>query len=105
MDENRIGKKAEKILGKAIAQLREQKGMTTLELGRAINEKRQEVEKYEAGGFVPLTVLEAIALVLDSQIRKQQIRRISFLRKLEIEKKVEQEELCDIYRTLFSDDD
>lgn len=100
----RIGKAAEIVLGKAIERTRLMQQMSQLALGRKTNQKQQQIAKYEAGEFVPLPVLEAIGEALSCPIPKRVIRRISFLRKLEIETEIEQEELIPLYETLFSED-
>ncbi len=88
---------AEITLGKNLARLRQSQDITRLQLGRMVNKKEQEIEKYEKGEFVPLPVLEDIAKALGEPIPKKIIRRISFLRKLEMETGIEQEELADLY--------
>ena len=104
MNKKWIPNKAEILLGKKIEQMRQRKGMTCLQLGRKINKKEQEVRKYENGEFVPLPVLEEIASALDVPIQKKLIRRISFLRKLEMETKIEQEDLVDLYNEVMSEE-
>lgn len=100
-----IGHKAELLLGKNIERLRLSKKISRMQIGKKINATEQQVAKYESGEFVPLTVLEAIAEILDMPIQKRVIRRISFLRKLEKETKIEQEELLELYNAIFSDQD
>lgn len=95
---------AERMLGKKIERLRLVKQMSRMQLGRKINETEQQIAKYETGEFVPLTVLEAIASALGEPIQKKYIRRISFLRKLEIETQVEQEELAGLYSEILPED-
>jgi transcriptional regulator with XRE-family HTH domain len=95
--------KAERILGKKIERLRLMKQVSRMQLGRKINETEQQIAKYESGEFIPLTVLEAIAEALGEPIQKKYIRRISFLRKLEIETQIEQEELSDLYQEILPD--
>ena len=94
---------AEILLGQCIEQARLKCGLTRRELARAINEKEQQVVKYESGGFVPLPQIEAITEALGDPVQKKYIRRISFLRKLEKETGTEQVELFDLYREVFAD--
>ena len=96
--------KAEIILGKTVEALRISKQVTRSQLGRKINKLEQQVAKYEKGEFIPLPVLEAIYEALGEPIPKRIIRRISFLRKLEMETDVEQEELCALYNELNEED-
>jgi transcriptional regulator with XRE-family HTH domain len=96
--------KAEILLGKEIEKLRRKKDLTRMQLGKIINQKEQQVAKYEAGAaLVPMSMLELIADSLDAPIQKRVIRRISLLRKIEIDTEVEQEELVEIYSTLFDE--
>jgi uncharacterized protein (UPF0335 family) len=99
----RIGRAAELLLGEVLMKERMVRGLSRMEIGRKINKKEQEVAKFEAGEFIPLPVLEAYAEALGEPIQKKYIRRISFLRKWEIEKKEEQHELVEIYRALFEE--
>jgi transcriptional regulator with XRE-family HTH domain len=101
MAKNGIGEAAEILLGKKIEELRVKNGMTHKELGKKIGQIEQQIKKYEAGAFIPLKILEELALALNSQIRKRQIRRISNLRKLEIETGIEQTELLEIYEEVL----
>lgn len=100
----RIGKSAERMLGQLIEQKRRACGLSQMDLGRRINQKQQQIVKYEAGEFVPLPVLEAICAALDTTAPKRLIRRISFLRKLEMETETEQAELIPLYHEIFSSD-
>lgn len=94
---------AELVLGQCIELARRRAGLNRKQLGQLINENEQQITKYETGGFVPLTKIEDIAIALDSPIQKKYIRRVSFLRKLEMETGTEQTELCELYRSLFED--
>jgi len=104
MNKKWVPNKAEILLGKKIEKMRLRRGMSPLQLGREINQKEQQIKKYENGEFVPLPVLEEIASVLDVPIQKKLIRRISFLRKLEMETKIEQEDLVDLYNEVMSEE-
>jgi transcriptional regulator with XRE-family HTH domain len=95
---------AELALGKRIALLRKKRDMTYLQVGRIVNEKIQQLERYEKGALVPVVRLEHIAEALGSPIQKRIIRKIVFLRKLEKETSTIQEELIDIYNSLFVED-
>lgn len=94
---------AELVLGQRIEDARKAVGLTRREMGRKIRETEQQIAKYESGGFVPLPKIEAIGEVVGDPVQKRIIRRISNLRKLEIEKGIEQHELSDIYAELFTD--
>lgn len=100
---DRLGREAERVLGEVLMKERMVRGLSRLDVGKKINKKEQEIAKFEAGEFIPLPVLEAYAEALGEPIQKKFIRRISFLRKLEIEKKEEQHELVEIYRALFEE--
>ena len=77
-----------------------------MQLGRKINQTEQQIVKYESGSvLVPLPIVEKIANALDEPITKKIIRKISTLRKLEVEKKTEMaDELIDLYNQAFPDD-
>ncbi len=91
-------------LGEHIERLRLARGLTRMQLAREINVTQQQVEKYEQGAFVPIPMLEAIGLALDNQIPKRIIRRISNLRKIEIEQSTEQAELLELYAEAFEEE-
>ena len=97
--------RAEIALGKTIERIRTAKGLTRKQLGKKICEMEQQVAKYEKGALVPLAKLDTIGKKLDEEIPKKIIRRISTLRKIEFEKKIEQEELIEIYSALFPEDE
>lgn len=101
---NRIGKTAEIHLGKKIEKLRLSKNVTRKQLGHKINETERQIMKFETGEMLPIPILENIAKVLGEEIPKRIIRRISLLRKVEMETKVEQLELIDLYNEAFHDD-
>ena len=100
-NEYRTGKSAEIILGKELEKLRVAKGLTRMQLGRKIKVTDQQVARYEAGDFVPMSVLESIAEALGEPIQKRIIRRISILRKIEMEMQEEPEELAALYQEMF----
>jgi ribosome-binding protein aMBF1 (putative translation factor) len=99
----RLGRAAELVLGEVLLKERMVRGFSRMEIGKRINKKEQEIAKFESGEFVPLPVLEAFAEAMGVPLQKKIIRRISFLRKWEIEKKEEQHELAEIYRTMFEE--
>lgn len=92
-------RKSNIILGKNIERLRIIKNITSMELGRQINQTKQQVVKYERGEvLVPLPILERIGATFEESVPKKIIRKICFTRKLEFEKKIElTEELIDLY--------
>lgn len=94
---------AELVLGQRIEAARKACGLSRRELARIIRETEQQIAKYEAGAFVPLPKIEAIGEAVGDRVEKRTIRRISNLRKLEMEKGAEQHELCDLYAELFRD--
>ena len=75
-----------------------------MDLGKKINKTKQQIEKYEKGDFVPLPIIEKIAVALDAPIKKKIIRKISNLRKIEIETQQTQEELIDWYNEILQRD-
>lgn len=99
----RTANEAEQHLGKLIERLRLQQGLTRMQLAREINVTQQQLEKYEQGAFIPLPMLEAIGEALDNPVPKRIIRRISNLRKLEIEHSMDQPELIDLYTEAFDE--
>ncbi len=101
---DRIGKKAEIALGKAIAELRMAKGMKHMELGKIINATQRQMVLYEKGDFIPLARLEQIGEALGAPIDKRTIRRISILRKMEKDNKEQQDELETLYQQMFAGD-
>lgn len=94
---------AERILGEHIFEIRQQCQLSRRELALRIGEKEQAITKYEGGGFVPLPSIEALGEAFNKPVEKKTIRRISFLRKLEKEKGIEQLELIPLYQSLFLD--
>lgn len=93
---------ASKLLGSRIKALRLHLGMTPLDLGRKVNQPLQQIVKFEEGHFIALAMLEELGLALGAPIAKKIIRRISFLRKLELELGEEQSDLAEIYGELFA---
>ena len=94
---------AEEVLGRELARLRRIKGVNARDLAKKIRETEQQIKRYEAGTFVPLPVLEALTDAMGEPIQKRDIRRISNLRKLEMEGHDVMDELCDLYREVFAD--
>jgi transcriptional regulator with XRE-family HTH domain len=94
------------VLGKNIERLRLLKNMSCAQLGRKINQTKQHIVRYECGeALVPLTVLEDIAFTLDEPIAKKIIRRISIVRKLEVENNTEMaDELIALYDIALPED-
>lgn len=95
---------AELVLAKRIEAARTEAGISRREMARILREPEQQIVKYESGGFVPLPKIEAIGEALGEPVTKRTIRRISNLRKLEMEKGIEQHELSDLYAILFTDE-
>lgn len=94
------------ILGKRIELIRTAKNMTRMQLGSIINQTLQQVQRYECGAaLVSLPVLEKIASAFDEPVAKKIIRRISIVRKLEVERKTEMsDELIDLYNQALPED-
>jgi transcriptional regulator with XRE-family HTH domain len=99
-------KKSNIFLGKNIEQLRFTENISYTQLGQKINKTKQQIIKYERGeDLVPLPVLEDIATELGQPIAKKIIRRISAVRKLEIENDIEMaDELIALYSQILSSD-
>lgn len=94
---------AEEVLGKELAKLRRIKAVNARDLARTIRETEQQIRRYEAGAFIPLPVLEALTEALGEPIQKRDIRRMSNLRKLEMEGNDVMDELVALYQELFED--
>ncbi len=92
---------ADLFLGQRIRTYREHRGMTVLQLGRAVNQPYQQIEKYEAGLRIPAPVLEELGDVLDMRVHKRLIRQIIAARKREEATEEEQPELLAIYDEAF----
>ena len=92
-------KKSNIVLGKNIERLRLIKNMSSMQLGRKVKQTRQKIIKYECGAtLVRLAMLENIACALDEPIPKKIIRKISIVRKLEVENDTEMaDELIALY--------
>lgn len=106
MARKKIVSKSQIILGRNIERLRLKKEITRMQLGRKINKTLQQIERYERGDFVPLPIMESIGLALGEPVQKKIIRRISFLRKLETEEAIDQEEeLIELYNEAFPEDE
>lgn len=100
-------KKSDLVLGKSIEKLRMLKDVSRRQLGRIINKNEQKIQKYETGqDFVPLPIMEKIAIALDQPVNKKIIRRISFIRKTEFEENVQlDDELILLYEEAFHIDE
>ena len=92
-------KKSNIALGKNIERLRLIKNMSSMQLGRNINQTRQKILRYECGAaLVSLSMLENIACALGEPIPKRIIRKMSIVRKLEVENDTEMaDELIALY--------
>lgn len=106
MARKRPSSKSDVVLGKKMEARRLQLGMTRPQLAKKINETFQQIERYEQGyDRIPMSMLEDIALALLSPVPKKLIRRIVFVRKLEIEQETELEELIELYQSVFDEDE
>lgn len=92
-------KKSDIILGKNIERLRISKDLSRKDLSGTLKLTLQQIQKYECGrDLVPLPMLEKIAIALGEPIVKKIIRRISVVRKLEVERNTQMvDELIDLY--------
>lgn len=92
----------EHYLGQLLQAARKAQGLTPKQLGHAVNVTLQQITRYEEGAFIPLPLIENLTGALGQRAPKKLIRRISFLRKLEAEKKQDHaQELCDLYDEVF----
>lgn len=98
---NVTANEAQILLGKKIERLRNVRGLTRMQLGKAINETEQQVGRFEAGGFIPINTLERIGEALQNRIPKKIIRRISDYRAYEINEKTQAPELIELYNLAF----
>lgn len=98
---NAVNFTAQQLLGSELKRVREEQEMPCKKLARIVNVTDTQIRKFEAGAFVPMAMLEALAEALGEPIPKRIIRRISNLRKMEIEDHEPQDELKQIYTTLF----
>ena len=95
-------RQSEIFLGQKLKQLRNSIEMTQLELGKKTNDLSQQIDRYEAGAFIPLPKLEELAEALGTRIPKKIIRKISTERKLEVETASERnEQLIGLYSLAF----
>lgn len=92
---------AQVLLGQKIEMYRKREGLTKLQLGKIINETEQQIGRFESGAFVPIATLEKIGKALNNRIEKRIIRRISYYRTEELESKVDQPDLLDLYEDAF----
>jgi|GEM_PF-1865643 len=98
-------RKSDIFLGKRIKELRTQLDMTQMQLGRAVNDLCQQIDRYEDGAFMPLPKIEEIAEALGSRIPKKIIRRISIERKLQAEDGMDRsEQLIELYSEAFPEE-
>ena len=99
-------KKSNIILGKNIERIRIAKNMTRMQLGRKVNQVEQQIIKYESGtDLIALPMLEKMGSALDEPIAKKIIRKICFVRKLEVDKKIDlTDELIDLYNQALPED-
>lgn len=89
------------VLGKNIWRWRDHLGLGPRDISKKLNMTEKQYLLLERGAFVPLPKLEIIGKVLGQPVQKRDIRRISFLRKLEKETGVEQVDLVDIYNEIL----
>ena len=94
---------AQIFLGEQIKKLRESRSVSIKELGKLINVPDQQVVKYEAGAFVPISMLETISKKLGAEIPKKYIRQISAAREREKDGSDEQELLLELYEQAFEE--
>jgi transcriptional regulator with XRE-family HTH domain len=89
-------------LGRNIQKMRIAKDMSRKQLGKIVNKPEQQIALYESGDFVSLPMIEAIGEALGEPVEKKIIRRISFVRKLEVEQNTQmEEELTELYNAAF----
>lgn len=91
-------------LGELLHKLREHKNVSRKELGKMVKVTEQQIAKYEAGAFVPMAMLENLSTSLGEQIPKKLIRRISALRKIELQEEEEIAELIEVYEEALDPD-
>ena len=89
------------VLGKNIWRLRDSLGLGPRDIGKKLRITEKQYLHLEMGALVPLPSLEIIGKALGHPVQKKYIRKISFLRKLEMETNVEQTELVEIYNYIF----
>ena len=88
---------AQILLGKKLEQYRKAAGLTRMQLGKIVKEPEQKIGKFEAGGFVPIEMLELLGETLGNRIQKKIIRQISKYRAIEIEERIDAPELSILY--------
>lgn len=89
------------VLGKNIWRLRDSLGLGPRDIGKKLKMTEKQYLQLERGALVPLPKLEIIGKILGHPVQKRDIRRISFLRKLEMETQIEQVDLIGIYNEIF----
>lgn len=89
------------VLGKNIWRWRDHLGLGPRVLGKKLKMTEKQYLQLEMGALVPLPKLEIIGKILGNPVQKRDIRRISFLRKLEKETGVEQVGLVEIYNEIL----
>lgn len=92
---------AQILLGRKIEEYRKARGLTRMQLGKIINETEQKVAKFEAGGFIPIEMLELLGETLGNRIQKKIIRKISSWRAFEIAERIDAPELSVLYEEAF----
>ncbi len=92
---------AEMMLATMIIEQRMRMGLSRMQLAKKLKVTEAQIGKYETGSLVPLGKIEELGLIFGERVEKRVIRRISFLRKLERDIRVEQTELSEIYQELF----
>jgi hypothetical protein len=98
-------RKSDIFLGQKIKQLRVRLEMSQMQLGRAVNDVCQQINRYEDGAFIPLSKIEELAEALGSRIPKKIIRRISIERKLQAEDGMDRSDsLIELYSEAFPED-
>lgn len=94
--------KSDIVLGRNLKELRISLDMTQMQLGKKVNDKCQQIDKYELGARIPAPKLESLAEALGIRIPKKLIRKIVNSRKLEMEEDLDQqEELIEFYNEIF----
>ncbi|MCJ8322384.1 MAG: hypothetical protein HRU29_10815 [Rhizobiales bacterium] len=89
------------VLGKNIWRWRDHLKLGPRDIGKKLKMTEKQYLQLERGAFVPLPKLEIIGKVLGQPVQKRDIRRISFLRKLEKETGIEQVDLIGIYNEIL----
>lgn len=98
-------KKSDIFLGRQFSEKRRMSDLTRIQLAKKINVVESQITKYETGAFISLPRIELLANALGEPVIKKVIRKISFVRKTEKEKKVNlDDELIELYSQIFEDD-